>query len=302
MGDRLRLLINRGEGAVLDVARDVCKATGSDAFAKIRIADAIWIDGSGISNALYKYALSAHFDILVAKDNKAYLAIEFDGSGHDSRNDALKASICDFFKLPMIRVKESHLDAKVFEDTAVGFFIWQLFCVDAFLADHQQDPYEIYDPLFYVSVQGKARSWPFAYAQRWQGRLRRPFQEAVPRFGENLDGQYRYGLLQFGSSFFTCVRGMEFRSIFAQMISDDRVVYGEAGISLDVHGLEARRLECFLNITTFVQGLAAAGMYANAMRFLEGENVAVPKDLMKAKARALIQEEFRLQLASNFEY
>ena len=95
---------------------------------------------------------------------------------------------------------------------------------------------------------------------------------------------------------------MEFRSIFAQMISDDRVVYGEAGISLDVHGMEARRLECFLNITTFVQGLAAAGMYANAMRFLKGENAAVPKDLMKARARALIQEGFRLQLASNFEY
>ncbi|HET6844341.1 MAG TPA: DUF2726 domain-containing protein [Candidatus Angelobacter sp.] len=302
MEDRLRPLVNRGEGAVLDVARDVCKATGSEAFAKIRIADAIRIDGSGISNALYKYALSAHFDILVAKDNKAYLAIEFDGSGHDARNDALKASICDFFKLPLIRVKESHLDAKVFEDTAVGFFIWQLFCVDMFLADHEQDPYEIYDPLFYVRVQGKTRSWPFAYAQRWQGRLRRPFREAVPRFGENLDGKYRYGLLQFGSSLFTCVRGMEFRSIFVQMISDDRVVYGEAGISLDVHGLEARRLECFLNITTFVQGLAAAGMYTNAMHFLRGKNVAVPKDLMKARARALIQEGFRLKLASNFEY
>ena len=97
---------------------------------------------------------------------------------------------------------------------------------------------------------------------------------------------------------------MEFRSIFAQMISDDRVVYGEARISLDVHGLEARRLECFLNITTFVQGLAAAGMYANAMRFLEGENICRRSEdfLMKAKARALIQEEFRLQLASNFEY
>jgi Protein of unknown function (DUF2726) len=302
MEDRFRPLVNRGEGAVLDIARDVCKATGTEAFAKIRIADAIRIDGSGISDALYRYALSAHFDILVAKDNKAYLAIEFDGSGHDSRNDALKESICDLFRLPMIRVKESHLDAKVFEDTAVGFFIWQLFCVDTFLADYEQDPYEIYDPLFYVSVQGKNRSWPFAYADRWQGRLKRPFQEAVPRFGEKLDGRYRYGLLQLGSSFFTCVRGMEYRSIFVQMISDDCVVYGEAGISLDVHGLEARRRECFLNITTFVQGLAAAQMYTNAMLFLEGKNVTVKKDLMKAKALALIQEGFRLQLAMNFEY
>src|SRR5438128_3663581 len=41
MEDRFRPLVNRGEGAVLDIARDVCKATGTEAFTKIRIADAI---------------------------------------------------------------------------------------------------------------------------------------------------------------------------------------------------------------------------------------------------------------------
>src|SRR5579862_1144035 len=137
MQGRFRPLVNRGESAVLDVAREVCKATRTEAFPKIRIADAIRIDGSGISDQLYGYALAAHFDILVAKDNMAYLAIEFDGSGHDARNDERKAAICDLFKLPMIRVRESHLDAKVFDDTAVGFFIWQLFCVDTFLADYE---------------------------------------------------------------------------------------------------------------------------------------------------------------------
>jgi hypothetical protein len=29
MEDRFRPLVNRGEGAVLDIARDVCKATGT---------------------------------------------------------------------------------------------------------------------------------------------------------------------------------------------------------------------------------------------------------------------------------
>jgi len=124
MEDRFRPLVNRGENAVLDVAQSICEATGTTPFAKIRIADAIRIEGSGISDSLYKYALMAHFDVLVSKNNRAYLAIEFDGSGHDARNDEKKAAICNFFNLPMIRVKESHLDAKVFEDTAVGFFIW----------------------------------------------------------------------------------------------------------------------------------------------------------------------------------
>jgi len=85
------------------------------------------------------------------------------------------------------------------------------------------------------------------------------------------------------------------------MISDDRVVFGEATISIEVHGLEERRRECFLNITTFIQGLAAERMYTNAMLFLEGESVSVPKDLMKAKAQALMQEGFRLKLAMDFD-
>ena len=303
MEDRLRPLVNGGESAVLNIARAVCKATATEPFAKIRIADAIRIEGSGISDSLYKYALSAHFDILVSKNNKAYLAIEFDGAGHDARNDGRKAEICDFFKVPMIRVKESHLDAKVFEDTAVGFFIWQLFCVDTFLEQYGTDPFEPYDPLFFTSFHGKDRSWPFAYAERWQARLRRPFQEAGPRFGESLNDLYKHGLLQFGSTFCTCVRGSEYRSIFAQMISDDHVVHGEAGLTLEVHGLEGRRLECFLNITTFVQGLAAEQMYSSALLFLQGEaeKVTAPKESIRAKVKQWEQEGFRLQLAMNFE-
>jgi hypothetical protein len=300
MEDRLRPLVNRGESAVLDIARAVCKATGTEPFAKIRIADAIRIEGSGISDSLYKYALSAHFDILVSKNNKAYLAIEFDGSGHDARNDERKAAICDLFKLPMIRVKETHLDAKVFEDTAVGFFIWQLFCVDAFLDGYAQDPYEIYDPLFFTSVHGKERSWPFAYAERWQGRLKRAFQEAGPRFAD-LNESYKYGLIQFGM-FWTCVRGSEYRSIFAQMIGNESVVYGEAGLTLEVHGLDERRLECFINITTFVQGLAAEQMYYKALLFLQGEtkDVTATKESIRAKVKQWEQEGFQLRLAMNF--
>src|SRR3981081_404236 len=134
MEDRFSPLVNRGENAVR--CRSICEATGTEAFAKICIADAVRVEALGIPDSLYKYALKAHFDILVSKNNKAYLAIEFDGSGYDGRNDKKKAAICNFFNLPMIRIKKSHLEAMVFEDTAVGFFIWQLFCVDAFLGQY----------------------------------------------------------------------------------------------------------------------------------------------------------------------
>ena len=98
MEDRFSPLVNRGENAV--GCRSICEATGTEAFAKIRIADAVRVEASGIPDSLYKYALMAHFDdILVSKNNKAYLAIEFDGIGYDGRNDKKKAAICNFFNL-----------------------------------------------------------------------------------------------------------------------------------------------------------------------------------------------------------
>jgi hypothetical protein len=301
MSDKFRPLLNRGEKALLKIAQAVCEATGTTPYAKFRIADAIEIERSGIADSLYKYALSAHFDILVSKNNKAYLAIEFDGGGHDARNDGKKAAICEFFKLPMVRVKESHLDAKVFEDTAVGFFIWQLFCVDAFLEQYGQDPYEPYDPLFFASVPGKDRSWPFAYAARWRARLVRPFREAGEAFfGGKVREFYKHGLLQFGTIFCTCVRDSEYRSIYAQLVDDDRVVFGESRLTLAVHGLEGSRLDCFLQITTFVQGLAAEQMYSNALLFLQGEKVAALKESIKAKVREWEGEGFRVKLGMNF--
>jgi hypothetical protein len=303
MEDRFRSLVNRGESAVLNIAQGVCIATGTEVFAKMRIADAIRIEHSGISDALYKYALSAHFDILVSKNNKAYLAIEFDGRGHDSRNDEKKAAICDFFKIPMIRVKEFHLNAKVFEDTAVGFFIWQLFCADAFLEQYGHDPYEVYDPAFFTSVPGKDRAFPFMYAERWRAKLVRPFREAAGRFGGRMRELYCHGLLQFGTISCTWIRGSEYRSLFAQLVDDDRVVLGEATLPVEVHGLEGSRLDCFLQIASFVEGLAAEQMYSNALLFLRdgSQTPVVPKQSMRAKVKEWEREGFRLQLAANFE-
>lgn len=303
MEDRFRSLVNRGESAVLNIAQGVCKATGTEPFAKIRIADAIRIENSGISDTLYKYALTAHFDTLVSKNNKAYLAIEFDGSGHDPRNDERKAAICDFFKLPMIRVKEFHLNAKVFEDTAVGFFIWQLFCVDAFLEQYEDDPYEVYDPAFFTSIPGKDRAFPFMYAERWRAKLVRPFREAASRFGGKMRELYCHGLLQFGTISCTSVRGSEYRSLFAQLIDDNRVVLGEAALPVEVHGLEGSRLGCFLQIASFVEGLAAEQMYSNALLFLQGRTEAVifPRESIRAKVKEWERQGFRLHLAANFE-
>jgi hypothetical protein len=291
---RLKSLLNHGESAVLAIAEAVCEATNTRAFAKIRIADVIRIDRSGIPDDLYHYALSAHFDVLVSRNNAAFLAIEFDGLGHDSGNDQKKAEICDRFHLPLVRVRKAHLDAKVFEDAALAFFIWQLFCVDAFLMQCGNDQYEPYDPAWFVNIPGKDRDWPFAYDVRWRGRLRRPFQEAASTFEPPLRELYFNGLVNLGAVDISWRRGLEFRSICAQLVANDRVVWGEAELDLQVHGLEGRRGELFAEMASFVEGMAAEKMHGHAMRFLAGTADTVPIGFIREKGRQWELEGFLL--------
>jgi len=86
----LKRIFNTGESATFRIAQQVADALDVEVHAKLRVADAISIDRSGVSNEEYSYALKAHFDVLAVRDNLPVLAIEFDGAGHDPKNDHLK--------------------------------------------------------------------------------------------------------------------------------------------------------------------------------------------------------------------
>jgi hypothetical protein len=298
--NRLKPILNIGEAVTFAIAEEVSKATGTRAFAKVRIADVITIENSGISDDLYRYALSAHFDVLVCKeDDLPYLAIEFDGGGHSTKNDERKEKLCDLFGLPMVRVGPQHIDALVFEDTAIAFLIWQLHCVDAFLVEYGNDPYEHYDPLFFIAVPGKDRNWPFAYRERWLARLTRHFKESLEKFDADLRDFYKHGLLQFSAIFGTWQRNGEFRSFVAQKVANNTVVWGEAELGLKVYGLDDRRLSAFYEVSTFVQGMAAERMYYEALEFLAGNREPTKMDLIVEKVKGWEAEGFRLRIAMN---
>jgi hypothetical protein len=86
-------------------------------------------------------------------------------------------------------------------------------------------------------VPGKGRDWPFAYAERWRARLKRPFQEE--RFDHSVRTEYSFGLLQLGTKTATHHRGLEYRSTCAPSVGKERAVFGEAQLELEVHGLRA---------------------------------------------------------------
>jgi hypothetical protein len=134
-------------------------------------------------------------------------------------------------------------------------------------------------------VPGKGRNWPFAYAERWRARLKRPFQEAIELFDDSVRTEYSFGLLQLGTKTATYHRGLEYRSIYAQSVGKERVVYGEAQLELEVHGLIGQRLELFGEIASFVEGLAAERMYHQALLFLEGKGKTSSPNVLRARVK-----------------
>jgi hypothetical protein len=110
----LKKILNLPEKFTHTRLRNACEESGAEVFAKLRIADVFPIEGSGITDKLYGYALKAHFDFLVtdAKQNPLF-AVEFDGPSHDLPDqeylDAQKNELCERFELPLLRINRRYL-------------------------------------------------------------------------------------------------------------------------------------------------------------------------------------------------
>src|SRR5262245_38456958 len=95
------LLVNPFEILTDEALREAAERTGYRVCPKVRIADVLKIDGSGIVDAEYRYALRAHFDFLVTSGERGLpeFAVEFDGPHHDSDletilRDRMKEALC----------------------------------------------------------------------------------------------------------------------------------------------------------------------------------------------------------------
>ncbi len=88
--------------------KTICDKNAAKIFSKVRIADILPIENSGINSSEFRFALSGHFDFVVTNsDFDPLFAVEFDGPYHDSndnqkRRDALKDSIVKFLIFPYL--------------------------------------------------------------------------------------------------------------------------------------------------------------------------------------------------------
>ena len=77
----LKRLLNKPEEATNAILKQVCEEWGAHVFIKVRLADVFPLDGSGIAQADYRFALQSHFDFIVTDtDLKPLFAVEFDSA------------------------------------------------------------------------------------------------------------------------------------------------------------------------------------------------------------------------------
>jgi hypothetical protein len=110
----VKRILNRSEKQTEEQLSPLAAGNGARIFTKLRVADVLEIENSGISSEQYSYALKAHFDFLICdKSDLPLFAVEFDGPSHkrprQQRNDDLKNSLCDRLGLPLLRINSNHL-------------------------------------------------------------------------------------------------------------------------------------------------------------------------------------------------
>jgi hypothetical protein len=107
---RRRILVNGDEFRTDQALREAVAEAGYRLDAKVRVADALPIDGSGLSSRQYGFAMRSHFDWVISdpETTEAELAVEFDGPSHEAEEsrarDALKDAVCDRLGLPLLRI------------------------------------------------------------------------------------------------------------------------------------------------------------------------------------------------------
>jgi hypothetical protein len=112
----LKKIENKQEKRTREILDDIASKYEARIFAKMRVADTLIIENSGLTKDEYSYALKAHFDcVVVNKDSIAEFAVEFDGLQHKSdpksiHRDELKNNICRKLNLPLLRITSEYFE------------------------------------------------------------------------------------------------------------------------------------------------------------------------------------------------
>jgi ssDNA-binding Zn-finger/Zn-ribbon topoisomerase 1 len=106
----LKRLLNRSEELVYQRLQQVCDIHSAKVYVKVRVADVLPIEVSGLPDELFAFALQAHYDfVIVRSDEHPLFAIELDGPTHAApaqrERDSKKDQLSYRFGLPLRRIR-----------------------------------------------------------------------------------------------------------------------------------------------------------------------------------------------------
>lgn len=208
MAKSLKRLLNRSEAVVHERLRRACEPNGTKVYPKVRLADVLPIERSGIASEPYSFALKSHLDFIVVKEtNDPLFAVEFDGPSHQDEaqrgRDRLKDKLCKDFGLPLLRVRDAHLAEAYRSYDILTWIVEQWFLREAFDAAQESGAIpddEIFDPSFILGLPGE-KPFPMWLSLEAQNAIAKRFKEGrllhrVPSYIIGLDGQEtRRGLI-----------------------------------------------------------------------------------------------------------
>lgn len=134
MDRRRPLLLNQWEERTDAALAEAAERAGVHICAKVRLASALQLDRSGLTNDEFRYGLAAEFDFVVVDGSDALpqFAIEFDEPHHLTdpktiRRDRMKGAICKRLGLPLVRIGSEYLRRER-RFTLIGYLVevWNL--------------------------------------------------------------------------------------------------------------------------------------------------------------------------------
>jgi Protein of unknown function (DUF2726) len=101
----VKKLLNLHEEATRSRLKATCSEWGATVFAKVRMADILPIENSGIPDADFRFALRSYFDFVVCDtEHTPLFAVEYDRPSHDkseqARRDIQKNGLWKGFSFP----------------------------------------------------------------------------------------------------------------------------------------------------------------------------------------------------------
>lgn len=179
----MKRILNLHEEATHLRLREACEANDAHVFAKVRVADVLPIENSGIDDMLYRFALQSHFDFVIAdRTHTPLFAVEFDGPSHQEsaqrERDERKDFLCERFSFPLLRVNSRYLSRKYRDMDLLTWFVDVWFCQKWFeeaQASGQVPRDEPFMPQSFVTLPGHKHRFPLWLSAAVRGRIQKLF-------------------------------------------------------------------------------------------------------------------------------